>query len=117
VIGDGRGVWSFVHIEDSAAATVAALHCAPGVYNIVDDDPSELRVWRPAFARFIGAPEPPNISEEEALRVSGPDAVYYATRLRGAANVKAKQELGFIPRQLEWYVVRESAGSTLAASS
>ncbi|HKV47157.1 MAG TPA: hypothetical protein VJN69_03635 [Candidatus Acidoferrales bacterium] len=50
VIGSGRGVFSFVHVEDTAAATVPALKCDPGVYNLVDDDPSELAVWLPAFA-------------------------------------------------------------------
>lgn len=102
LIGSGQGVWSWVHVEDAAAATVAALNCAPGVYNVVDDDPVEMAVWEPAFARFVGAPEPPRISEEEALRIAGPDAVYYATRLRGASNAKAKRQLNFAPRRLEW---------------
>jgi 2-alkyl-3-oxoalkanoate reductase len=56
VIGSGTGVYSFIHVEDAAAATVAALESDPGVYNIVDDDPSEMRVWLPAFARFVAAP-------------------------------------------------------------
>jgi 2-alkyl-3-oxoalkanoate reductase len=102
VIGSGRGVSSYVHIEDAAAATVAALECPPGVYNVVDDDPVEMSVWLPAFARFLDAPAPPSISEEEALRTAGPDAVYYASRLRGASNAKAKRELNFTPRLLEW---------------
>jgi len=101
VVGSGAGVFSFVHVEDAAAATVAALESAPGIYNVVDDDPSELRAWLPAFARFLGAPPPPRISEEEAAR-QGPDVVYYATRLRGARNDRAKQELGLTPRRLEW---------------
>jgi 2-alkyl-3-oxoalkanoate reductase len=100
--GSGQGVWSWIHIEDAADATAAALECAPGIYNIVDDDPSELSVWLPAFAAAVGAPEPPHISEEEALRNSGPDFVYYATSLRGASNARARRELGFAPRQLEW---------------
>jgi len=101
VIGSGAGVSSFIHVEDAAAATVAALESEPGIYNVVDDDPSELRTWLPAFARFLGAPSPQQISEEEA-RKEGPDAVYYATRLRGARNDRAKQKLGFAPRRLEW---------------
>ena len=101
VIGSGAGVYSFVHVEDAAAATVAALECEPGVYNIVDDDPSEMRVWLPAFARFLGAPPPRHISEEAAQKL-GPDSVYYAMRLRGAGNGKAKRKLGFAPRRLEW---------------
>jgi nucleoside-diphosphate-sugar epimerase len=102
IIGAGQGVWSFVHIEDAASATVAALECAPGAYNIVDDYPSEQRVWLPAFARACGAPEPLQITEQEALATSGADRVYFGTRLRGASNEKARHELNFRPRPLEW---------------
>ena len=102
VIGDGQGVWSWVHIEDAAAATAAALECRPGAYNVVDADPTPQRVWLPAFARAVGAPAPPKVTEEEALAAVGPDTVYYATRLRGASNEKAKRELNFRPRPLEW---------------
>ena len=109
VIGSGRGVFSFVHVEDAAAATVAALECDPGVYNVVDDDPSEMAVWLPAFVRFLGAPPPPHITEEEALQTEGADAVYYATRLRGASNAYAKRELASAPRKLEWLSTSKAA--------
>jgi nucleoside-diphosphate-sugar epimerase len=102
IAGSGQGVWSWVHVEDAAAATATALECAPGVYNIVDDDPSPMSVWLPAFAAAVGAPDPPRIPEQEALRTAGPDSVYYATQLRGASNAKAKRELAFAPRRLEW---------------
>jgi nucleoside-diphosphate-sugar epimerase len=102
IVGKGEGVSNFIHIEDAAAATVAALRSAPGAYNIVDDNPSEQREWLPAFARACGAPDPPQITEEQALATSGADSVYYATRLRGASNAKAKRELNFHPRLLEW---------------
>jgi nucleoside-diphosphate-sugar epimerase len=102
IIGEGQGVSSFVHIDDAAGATVSALECPPGAYNIVDGNPSPLHLWLEAFARAAGAPPPPRLSEEEALRASGPDAVYYATKLRGASNEKARRELEFRPRQLEW---------------
>ena len=111
IIGEGQGVYSFVHIDDAAEATAAALECPPGAYNIVDGHPSPQHVWLTAFARAAGAPAPPRVSEEEALRTSGPDAVYYATRLRGASHEKARRELGFRPRPLEWIAAnaRESA--------
>ncbi len=102
IVGAGQGVWSFVHIEDAASATAAALECAPGVYNIVDDNPREQREWLPAFARYCGAPEPLQVTEQEALTTSGADSVYYATRLRGASNEKARHEFNFRPRPLEW---------------
>jgi 2-alkyl-3-oxoalkanoate reductase len=106
IAGAGQGVWSWIHIEDAAAATVAAVECAPGIYNVVDDDPSPLSVWLPAFAAYVGAAEPPRVTEEVALQNAGPDVVYYANRLRGASNAKAKREFGFAPRRLEWLAAR-----------
>ena len=102
VVGNGEGVSSFVHIDDAAAGTVAALSAAPGVYNLVDSDPSPQAVWLPAFAMFLGAPEPPHMSELEVRGVAGEDAVYYATKLSGASNAKAKRVLGWKPRRLVW---------------
>jgi nucleoside-diphosphate-sugar epimerase len=102
VVGDGAGVSSFVHIDDAAVATVAALSAEPGVYNLVDDDPSPQAVWLPAFAKFLGAPEPPHMSEAEVREMAGEDAVYYATKLSGASNAKAKRILGWKPRRLVW---------------
>ncbi len=102
IIGKGNGVWSWVHIDDAAKATVAALTAQPGIYNIVDDNPSEMNVWAPAFAKFVGAPPPPHVSEEQALATAGPDAVYYQTKLRGASNEKARKTIDFRPRPLEW---------------
>ena len=102
VIGDGGGFWSWIHIEDAAVATVDVLTAPPGVYNIVDDAPSPVAVWLPAFARFVRAPPPPRITEEQALGSAGEDIVYYGTKLRGASNQKAKETFGFKPRRLEW---------------
>ena len=102
IIGTGEGVWSWVHVEDAAAATVAALECAPGAYNVVDSEPTPQREWLPAFARAIGAPPPPTVTEQQAMDTFGADTVYYAMRLRGASNEKAKRELQFRPRRLEW---------------
>jgi nucleoside-diphosphate-sugar epimerase len=101
-MGDGGGVWSWVQIEDAAVATADVLTAPPGVYNVVDDDPAPVAVWLPAFARFVGAPPPPRISEEQARATVGQDAVYYGTKLRGASNQKAKKTFGFAPRRLEW---------------
>ena len=91
-----------MHVEDAAAATAMALQCRPGAYNIVDADPAPQRVWLPAFACAVGAPAPSRVTEEEALAAFGPDTVYNATRLRGTSNEKAKRELNFRPRPLEW---------------
>jgi nucleoside-diphosphate-sugar epimerase len=112
IIGSGQGVFSFVHVEDAAVATVAALEAEPGVYNVVDNDPSDMNIWLPAFAQFLGAPAPRVITETEALRTAGTDSIYYATRLRGASNGLAKRKLGFAPRKLEWLHDTEAALGT-----
>src|SRR5580698_8560903 len=102
LVGKGEGISSFVHIHDAAVATVAALTAEPGVYNLVDDDPSPQSIWLPAFAKFLGAPPPPRMSEKEVAAIAGEDAVYYATRLSGASNARAKRLLNWKPRRLEW---------------
>jgi nucleoside-diphosphate-sugar epimerase len=102
IVGDGGGVWSWVHIDDAAVATADALTIPPGVYHIVDDDPSPVSTWLPAFARAVGAPPPPRVTVEQTLATAGEDAVYYGTKLRGASNAKAKRAFGFKPRRLEW---------------
>jgi 2-alkyl-3-oxoalkanoate reductase len=100
IIEDGEAVWSWVHVEDAATAAVLALSRGnSGAYNIVDENPSQISVWLPAYARWLAAPPPARASARE---VSDEDAIYNATRLRGASNAKAKRELGFRPRQLEW---------------
>ncbi len=103
IVGNGEGVWSWLHIEDAAIATVAAAERGtPGIYLVADDQPLAAREWLPAFAQWLKAPPPPQISVEDALKTSGADAVYYGTQMRGVSNAKAKRELGFQPRLLEW---------------
>lgn len=111
IVGDGDGVWSWLHIEDAAIATVAAAEQGnPGIYLIADDQPLAVREWLPAFARSLNAPPPPRVSVEDALkREGGADIVYYGTQMRGASNGKAKRELNFQPRPLAW------VGNTVAA--
>ena len=105
IIGNGEGVWSWLHVEDTAIATVAAAeHGHPGIYLIANDQPLPVRKWLPAFAQWLNAPAPPQISVEDALKAGGADAVYYGTQMRGASNAKAKRELNFQPRPLEWIV-------------
>ena len=105
IVGNGEGVWSWLHIEDAGLATVAAAERGnPGIYIVANDQPSPVREWLPAFARWLNAPPPPRISVEEALEAGGADAVYYGTQIRGVSNAKAKRELGFQPRRLEWLV-------------
>ena len=113
IVGSGEGVWSWLHIEDAAiATTVAAEQGSPGVYLISDDQPLPVREWLPAFAQWLKAPPPPHISSDDALKASGADAVYYGTQMRGFSNRKAKRELNFQPRPLEWI-----AETTIARAS
>jgi nucleoside-diphosphate-sugar epimerase len=106
IIGNGEGVWSWLHIEDAAHATSAAAEQGkPGIYLIANDQPLAVREWLPAFARWLNAPPPPQVSVEDALkRDGGADAVYYGTQMRGVLNAKAKRDLNFQPRPLEWIV-------------
>jgi 2-alkyl-3-oxoalkanoate reductase len=107
IVGHGGGVWSWLHIEDAAIATVAAAERGrPGIYIVTNDHPLPVREWLPAFAQWLNAPPPPRISVEDALRASGADAVYYGTQMRGASNARARRELNFQPRPLEWTVGR-----------
>jgi nucleoside-diphosphate-sugar epimerase len=105
IVGNGEGVWPWLHIEDAAIATVAAAEQGnKGTYLIADDQPLAVREWLSAFARWLNAPPPPQISVEDALKASGADTVYYGTQMRGVSNAKAKRELNFRPRPLEWIV-------------
>jgi nucleoside-diphosphate-sugar epimerase len=108
VVGNGKSVWSFIHVEDAARATVAALTGPPGIYNIVDSDPSPVSQWLPGFAQSVGAPPPPHVTEAQALAAAGEDAVYYGTKLCGASNEKARTILQLKPRRLEWLEMKIS---------
>lgn len=103
VVGDGAGVWSFIHLEDAAAATAISLERgAPGIYNIVDDDPAPVRVWLPALAKAVGAPPPRRFPRLLARIFAGEAPVVMGTESRGASNAKAKGELGWQPRYPSW---------------
>jgi nucleoside-diphosphate-sugar epimerase len=103
ILDGGTGVWSFVHIDDAAAATLAAVEGgAPGIYNVVDDDPALVSDWLPALADAIGAPPPRRLPVWVGRLVGGPIAVALMTEARGASNAKAKRELGWEPAHPSW---------------
>ncbi|HSC91858.1 MAG TPA: NAD(P)-dependent oxidoreductase [Gaiellaceae bacterium] len=103
IVGDGGGVWSFVHLDDAAAATVLALERgASGVYNVVDDEPAPVREWLPALAEAIGAPPPRHVPGWLARLAAGESGVVLMTESRGASNAKAKRELGWALRYPSW---------------
>jgi nucleoside-diphosphate-sugar epimerase len=103
IVGDGAGVWSFIHLDDAAAATVLALdHDGPGIYNIVDDEPAPTSVWLPELARIIGAKPPQRFPRLLARLFAGQAPVVMGTESRGAANAKAKRDLGWTLRYPTW---------------
>jgi nucleoside-diphosphate-sugar epimerase len=103
VVGGGTGIFSFVHLDDAADATVIAVERGPsGVYNIVDDEPAPLREWLPVFAEAAGAKRPLRVPVWLARLVGGEAVVASAVGLRGASNAKAKSELGWQPAHPSW---------------
>ena len=103
MVGAGTGVWSFVHIDDAATATVAAVERgAPGVYQIVDDDPAPVSAWLPALAAATGAPPPRRVPAWLARLLGGEHGVVLMTQSRGASNAKAKRDLAWRPAYPTW---------------
>jgi nucleoside-diphosphate-sugar epimerase len=103
IVGDGGGVWSHVHIDDAATATVAAVeHGEPGIYNIVDDEPAPVREWLPVLASALDAKPPRRIPRWLGRLAAGEAATLMMTEARGASNEKAKRELGWQPRYASW---------------
>jgi 2-alkyl-3-oxoalkanoate reductase len=105
IIGDGGGIWSHVHIEDAASATVAAVdNGGPGIYNVVDDEPAPVREWLPFLAEQLGASKPRRVPRLVARLLAGEAAVMVMTEVRGASNAKARRELGWQPRWSTWRI-------------
>lgn len=103
LVGDGRGVWSFIHVADAAEATVAAVeHGSRGVYNVVDDDPAPVAEWLPALARTLGAKKPMRVPRFVGRLFAGEAGAVMMTELRGASNAKAKRELAWRPAHPSW---------------
>ena len=102
LVGDGSGMMSFIHLHDAAAATVLALDAdGPAIYNVTDDEPAPMREWLPVLAAALGARPPRRVPEwiGRLIMGSGLDMLIQA---RGAANAKAKKELGWTPRYATW---------------
>jgi nucleoside-diphosphate-sugar epimerase len=103
LVGDGGGVWSFIHVADAAEATVAAVERGSrGVYNVVDDDPAPVAEWLPALAQEVGAKKPMRVPRFIGRLFAGEVGVVMMTDARGASNAKAKRELGWRPAHSSW---------------
>ena len=103
IVGDGDGVWSYIHIEDAAAATALAVERGePGIYNIVDDEPAPVREWLPVLASALGAKPPRRVPRWLARLAAGEMATVMMTESRGSSNAKAKRELGWQLRYPSW---------------
>ena len=102
LIGDGRGMMSFIHLDDAAAATVLALDAeGPAIYNVTDDEPAPMREWLPALAAAVGAKPPFHVPAWVGGLVMG-KTLPMMTEAKGASNAKAKKELGWTPRYPSW---------------
>jgi 2-alkyl-3-oxoalkanoate reductase len=114
LIGDGGGWWSFLHVRDAAEATAIAVERgAPGLYNIVDDDPAPVREWLPALATMLGAKPPRRVPRWLARLVAGEHVVAMVTENRAGSNAKARRELGWAPAHSSW---RQGFVEVLAAA-
>src|ERR687888_914409 len=103
LVGNGGGVWSFIHVADAAEATVAAVERGSrGVYNVVDDDPAPVAEWLPALAQTLGAKKPMRVPRLVGRLFAGEPGVVMMTELRGASNAKAKRELRWRPAHPSW---------------
>jgi 2-alkyl-3-oxoalkanoate reductase len=103
VVGDGTGVWSWIHVDDAAGATVAALERGKrGVFNIVDDEPARVSEWLPYLAEVVGARPPRRVPPWVARLIAGEVVVRWMTEGRGASNAKARSELGWMPVWKSW---------------
>jgi nucleoside-diphosphate-sugar epimerase len=103
IVGDGAGVWSFVHIDDAASATMAAMERGgPAIYNVVDDDPAPVAEWLPALAAALGAKPPRRVPVWLGRLAVGEVGVSMMTQIRGASNAKAKRELDWTLRYPTW---------------
>ena len=103
LIGRGRGVWSFLHVDDAASAAVAALDGGgPGIYNVADDEPAEMREWLPELARAVGGKPPMRVPTALARAVAGGVPAFWGTAMSGASNAKARSELGWRPGRASW---------------
>jgi len=103
IVGSGTGIWSFIHIADAAAATVAALQRgAPGIYNVADDEPAPVCAWLPWLADASGAPPPRRIPSWLGRILIGHHGIVLMNESRGCSNKKAKSALDWRPRYASW---------------
>jgi nucleoside-diphosphate-sugar epimerase len=103
IVGDGGGVWSFIHVADAAEATLAAIERGHrGIYNVVDDEPAPVAEWLPALAQALGAKKPMRVPQLIGRLFAGEVGAVMMTELRGASNAKAKRELAWAPKHASW---------------
>jgi nucleoside-diphosphate-sugar epimerase len=116
ILGDGGAVWSWIHVDDAAAATVRAIERGTGVYNIVDDDPAPVRDMFPAMAEILSAKPPRHLPVWLGRMIAGEVGASMLTRTRGSSNAKARRELDWAPRWTSWRDgLRHEIGRLVAA--
>jgi nucleoside-diphosphate-sugar epimerase len=103
VVGMGGGIWSFIHINDVASATIAAVeNDALGTFNVVDDDPAPVAQWLPALAAAVGAKPPLRIPAVLGRLVLPKHLFVMMTDVRGGSNTKFKRAFDWQPTFSSW---------------
>jgi 2-alkyl-3-oxoalkanoate reductase len=103
LVGEGAGVWSFVHVEDAASATAAAVESGRGgIYNVVDDEPAPVAEWLSFLAHCAHAQPPRHVAAWMARLLIGEHVVVVMNEIRGVSNAKIKRELAWTPRWPSW---------------
>jgi nucleoside-diphosphate-sugar epimerase len=114
IVGAGTAIWSLIHLDDAAAATVAALERGHGIYNVVDDDPAPVSEVLGTLAELVGAKPPRRLPVWLARLAAGEVGVSLLTQIRGSSNAKARRELEWAPHFRSW---RDGFRAELAADT
>ena len=96
--GGGKGLLSWIHVEDGARACVDALEraTAGSVFNVVDDRPAGFGDMVAELSRALDLPGPKSIPAAVVKPVSSYAVLMANTNIR-ASNARIKRELGWAP--------------------
>jgi 2-alkyl-3-oxoalkanoate reductase len=102
IIGTGDTIFQFLHIDDAATATLAALTRGEGHYDVADDEPAALRDWVPVLAAILGAKPPRHMPMWLAKLVAGDAAALFTIEAPAYSNARAQADLSWKPAYPSW---------------